>query len=285
MSTLRTNYVDDVLDTTINLRRKYDVTENEDGSISLEDVTTYTQNGDVISASDINTINEQINTNTSNIATNTTDIATNALNIASNTTEIAKRVNKPTGGDGLSGQVLKTNGDGTTVWANEAGGGGSGPLEESNVVEFLVSGDIKQTFDATDNILNTTFNNDGSITETYIDNGQGTLSTSNVVFNQDGSITTTTTISPLSTQTITLSDNEVTINDTTTPATVTASTSGDGTLSVTTSDDTVATATISSGTITITGVTDGEVTITVKASPTTTYKKAEATITVTVATT
>lgn len=199
MSILRTNYQDDILDTSANVRRKYLVTENEDGSVSFEDVTEYTQNGDVISAQDINAINSQINANTEGI-----DNAASHISALENTTipavsnrvstlenTMPTKVNKPTDGDGSSGQVLKTNGDGTTFWGNEASGGGSGPLESSNTTTFTTN-TITQTF-TNGNTLTTTFNQDGTITEVFEDDSSGSTTTNVTTFNQDGSISVVST--------------------------------------------------------------------------------------------
>lgn len=54
---LKTDYRDDKFSG----RRKYSVINNTDGTISLDDVTTYQQQGDVFSAYDINTTNKAIN--------------------------------------------------------------------------------------------------------------------------------------------------------------------------------------------------------------------------------
>jgi len=191
MSTLRTNYQDDILDTSVNLRRKYLVTENEDGSVSIEDVTEYTQNGDVISAQDINAINSQINTNTAGIETNLQSIGALTPRVATLENAIPTKVNKPTGGDGSSGQVLKTNGDGTTFWDDEASGGGGGPLESSNTTTFTTN-TITQTF-TNGNTLTTTFNQDGTITEVFENDSSGTTTTNVTTFNQDGSISVVST--------------------------------------------------------------------------------------------
>lgn len=211
MATLRTNYQDDILDTSVNLRRKYLVTENEDGSVSLEDVTEYTQNGDVISAQDINAINGQINTNTAGIETNLQSINeinnttipavsdrvstlenTTIPNINSQLTNLSNsKINKPTGGDGSSGQILKTNGDGTTYWDNESASGGSSPLESSNTTTFGTN-TITQTF-TNGNTLTTTFNSNGTITELFVDSQASTTTTNVTTFNSDGSISVVST--------------------------------------------------------------------------------------------
>lgn len=49
--------------------RKYKVTQNDDGTISLEDVTEYTQDGDILSAEDMNNFGKAINQNSEDIAT------------------------------------------------------------------------------------------------------------------------------------------------------------------------------------------------------------------------
>lgn len=57
MSNLRTNYKDDVFTG----KRKYNEIDNGDGSISFDDVTDYTQNGDTYGAAQINEVNAIIN--------------------------------------------------------------------------------------------------------------------------------------------------------------------------------------------------------------------------------
>lgn len=49
-------YKDDILDTSVNTRRKYNMIENADGTVSLEDATTYLQVGDDFGAADVNEI-------------------------------------------------------------------------------------------------------------------------------------------------------------------------------------------------------------------------------------
>lgn len=48
-------------------KRRYQVTENDDGTISLDDVTEYVQEGDVFGAGDMNGSNAAINANTRDI--------------------------------------------------------------------------------------------------------------------------------------------------------------------------------------------------------------------------
>lgn len=68
MTDLKTNYVDDVLDTSVNVKRKYRMIQNADGTVSFDDVTTYTQNGDSFGAKDINDTNAAVNELNSNLS-------------------------------------------------------------------------------------------------------------------------------------------------------------------------------------------------------------------------
>ena len=61
MAALRTDYKDDLLDTSVNTQRKYNMVTNADGTVSFVDATAYTQNGDSFGAADINAINDKIN--------------------------------------------------------------------------------------------------------------------------------------------------------------------------------------------------------------------------------
>lgn len=58
---LKEDYLDDILDTSANEKRKYRMINNADGTISLEDVTEYSQNGDNFGAYDINITNKTVN--------------------------------------------------------------------------------------------------------------------------------------------------------------------------------------------------------------------------------
>lgn len=68
MADLKTNYKDDVLDTTQNTKRKYQMIDNGDGTVSFEDVTEYLQQGDSFGANDINDTNEEVNIINDNLA-------------------------------------------------------------------------------------------------------------------------------------------------------------------------------------------------------------------------
>lgn len=58
---LKENYKDDILDVSVNTKRKYRMTENQDGTVSLDDETVYTQEGDSFGASDMNATNGKVN--------------------------------------------------------------------------------------------------------------------------------------------------------------------------------------------------------------------------------
>lgn len=55
------NFQDDVLNTSVNTRRKYQMINNEDGTVSFTDVTSYTQKGTLFGAKEINEIINFIN--------------------------------------------------------------------------------------------------------------------------------------------------------------------------------------------------------------------------------
>lgn len=58
---LPTNFKDDIINTEINERRQYRMIQNDDGTVSFEDVTDYSQKGDLFGGGNINDINDQIN--------------------------------------------------------------------------------------------------------------------------------------------------------------------------------------------------------------------------------
>lgn len=84
MASLRTNYKDDILSGD----RKYRMITNSDGTVSFQDVTDYTQEGDTFGALDINATNTAVNalqeangdTDISGIGDGTNTGAINALN-------------------------------------------------------------------------------------------------------------------------------------------------------------------------------------------------------------
>lgn len=60
MANLKTDYKDDILDSTQNIRRKFRMITNDDGTFSFEDVTDYLQYGDSFGALDLNAITNAI---------------------------------------------------------------------------------------------------------------------------------------------------------------------------------------------------------------------------------
>ena len=61
MAELKTNYVDDVLDSSKNQLRKYQQIQNDDGTVSFVDVTEYSTTGTSFGAKDINDTNTAVN--------------------------------------------------------------------------------------------------------------------------------------------------------------------------------------------------------------------------------
>lgn len=60
METLKKDYKDDILDTSKNEKRKYNMIQNSDGTVSFEDVTEYTQVGDSFGSKDVNEITNAV---------------------------------------------------------------------------------------------------------------------------------------------------------------------------------------------------------------------------------
>jgi hypothetical protein len=58
---LKTNFTDDILAESMNGKRQYNVTENSNGTKSLEDVTDYQSIGSTFSAKDMNETNAAVN--------------------------------------------------------------------------------------------------------------------------------------------------------------------------------------------------------------------------------
>lgn len=84
---LRTDYKDDILDTSVNKKRVYNLIDQSGNAVmsglSLEDVTVYSQNGDELSSSAVNEAFDNINnrnlktyTSLSQLGTNSNDITT-----------------------------------------------------------------------------------------------------------------------------------------------------------------------------------------------------------------
>lgn len=60
-TTLPVNFKDDILDASMNGKRRYQLISNSDGTYSLEDVTEYTQKGSNFGAAQINATNTAVN--------------------------------------------------------------------------------------------------------------------------------------------------------------------------------------------------------------------------------
>lgn len=73
-TTLKTDYKDDVLDTSKNTRRKYQMIQNDDGTVSFVDVTEYSQVGDSFGAADINATNKAVSDLNTNISALNNDL-------------------------------------------------------------------------------------------------------------------------------------------------------------------------------------------------------------------
>jgi len=58
---LKTDYVNAELNTEVNANTKYEMTENQDGSVSFTDVSVYSVTGDTFGAEDLNETNTEIN--------------------------------------------------------------------------------------------------------------------------------------------------------------------------------------------------------------------------------
>lgn len=75
MANLKTTYKDDILDTTQNTKRKFNMIQNTDGTVSFEDVTDYSQVGDTFGAADMNAITGTVNELNSNLTNTNTNVA------------------------------------------------------------------------------------------------------------------------------------------------------------------------------------------------------------------
>ena len=105
MADLRTDYVDDILDTSTNERRKYRMITNDDGTVSFVDVTDYSQIGDSFGSNDLNAITNAVNENTSSVEQINVDLATKQPIITGGASTI-------TTNNLIAGRVLATDADG-----------------------------------------------------------------------------------------------------------------------------------------------------------------------------
>lgn len=65
---LSTNFKDDILNESVNTKRKYNVIHNNDGTESYEDVTSYSQTGSQYGAKEVNEEREAINKLTEDVS-------------------------------------------------------------------------------------------------------------------------------------------------------------------------------------------------------------------------
>ena len=124
MANLKTDYKDDVLDTSVNEKRKWIITENGDGTVTIADATTYLQVGDLLGSADLNAITlaikecfQSVSDGKALVASAITDkkVATDATatfaTMAANIRKIVLGSGNATVSDVLSGKTF-TNNDG-----------------------------------------------------------------------------------------------------------------------------------------------------------------------------
>ena len=58
---LPTNFMDDILNESMNGKRRWTITQNDDGTYTLEDATTYDQLGNTFGQAQVNAMNKAIN--------------------------------------------------------------------------------------------------------------------------------------------------------------------------------------------------------------------------------
>lgn len=80
MAELRTDYAEDKLDTSKNTIRKYNLINNDDGTTSLVDATSYLTKGTSFGAKDVNDITGMLN---KALILKSFDTSTGVLNIVS----------------------------------------------------------------------------------------------------------------------------------------------------------------------------------------------------------
>ena len=90
---LKTDYLDDILNADINTRRKYNIIQNNDGTVSFEDVTEYSQVGTVFGAEQVNEITREVNRSKNELdeKISKSDIVDNLLSTAANLPLSAKQ--------------------------------------------------------------------------------------------------------------------------------------------------------------------------------------------------
>jgi hypothetical protein len=132
---LKENYKDDILDVSVNTKRKYRITENSDGTISLDDETVYTQEGDSFGASDMNAMAHAINNTSSDAEHTSYDNTTSGLQ-ATNVQDAVDEINDNLT-DGIGGTSDKfrfgTDGNGNYGYIKKVAGADTFfPFSEKN---------------------------------------------------------------------------------------------------------------------------------------------------------
>ena len=76
---LKVNYKNDILASSMGGKRQYNMINNQNGTVSFEDVTDYDQEGDILSAGDFNNTNAEINGLTRVVISSTTPSDTSVV--------------------------------------------------------------------------------------------------------------------------------------------------------------------------------------------------------------
>ena len=144
---LKDNYKDDVLNTSVNTRRKFRMIKNPDGTVSFEDVTEYAQIGDELSADDINMITSAINDYITNAEIDALDDDISDVPDGENILlQLAEKVENKADSMSLDEGFLQLTSEGrkigTAVSLPEGGGDGEG-----TVIETIDNTEIEDLFE------------------------------------------------------------------------------------------------------------------------------------------
>lgn len=139
-ATLPTNYKDDILNSSMNGKRRYQEIPNSDGTISLEDKTTYDQTGTNFGASQVNEMNRNINesADSGRIIDSLSSVMTNTQQKYIAGALALKEVN-----NSLAGIKFHKNGDGS--YSYYGADGSLIPFRKSNSVEVTNSVYYRET--------------------------------------------------------------------------------------------------------------------------------------------
>ncbi len=105
-ATLPTNFVDDIMTDAMGNKRRYNLIQNSDGTVSLEDVTDYTQVGSAFGAAEVNATNKAVNESVDKAV-----VIDNLSDIAANTTsgKVAGALAVKQLNSNMTGELLRTN--------------------------------------------------------------------------------------------------------------------------------------------------------------------------------